>query len=132
MSLEEIFEQILRTDIEKSPDGAEVSVLGRLASGQLTLFSFTSNQISRAVRLVDIEEIWCFIKGEGLFWIEIDNQSKILEIKPGLTVTLPKGAAFQCKNLGRGPIIAIASVFPAWPGSSAIHAIDGPWVQVKK
>ena len=48
-------------------------------------------------------------------------------VEPGVSVTIPLGAAFQFRALGDEPLTFLAITMPPWPGESEAFRVEGPW-----
>lgn len=106
-----------------APDGSRVQVLLALAGGSLATFTLQPGQVSAAVRHRSVEELWVVVSGRGRMWRRDATQEAIVELEPGLSLSVPQGTAFQFRNDGDAPLVAVAVTMPPWPG-------DGEWVDV--
>src|SRR5205823_13148538 len=78
-----------------APDGCEVRVLCQLSRGGLAVFSLPPNAISRAVAYHTVEEVWFIISGYGRMWRELGEQDEVVDLCPGVSVSIPTGTRFQ-------------------------------------
>src|SRR5262245_25706915 len=97
-----------------APDGSDVRVLLGLKSGGMAHFELAPNQISRAVTHRTVEEIWYFVSGRGQMWRTQDGQASIVDVHPGICLTIPLGTHFQFRSLGDEPLAAIGVTMPPW------------------
>jgi mannose-6-phosphate isomerase-like protein (cupin superfamily) len=110
-----------------APDGSDVRVLLDLRAGGMAHFALGANQTSRAVTHRTVEEIWYFVSGRGEMWREQDGRSLIVDIIPGLCITIPLGTRFQFRSLGEEPLTAVAVTMPPWPGEGEGVIVAGEW-----
>ncbi len=111
-----------------APDGSGVRILLRLKGGSMAHFELPAGQVSKAVTHRTVEEIWYVIAGSGQMWRQQDGKSAIVDVHPGLCLTIPLGTHFQFRSAGPGPLAAVAITMPPWPDSDdeAIF-VEGPW-----
>jgi mannose-6-phosphate isomerase-like protein (cupin superfamily) len=112
---------------EVAPDGSDVRVLLVLAAGGLAHFQLAPGETSRATLHSTVEEIWYFLTGRGEMWREQDGRAEIVEVSPGLCLTIPLGTRFQFQSFGDEPLTAIGATMPPWPGEGEAVLVDGPW-----
>lgn len=110
-----------------APDGSDVRILLALASGGMAHFALGPNQTSRATEHRTVEEIWFFLAGRGQIWREQDGESEIVDVYPGVALTIPLGTRFQFRSFGYEPLAAIGVTMPPWPGAEEAIAVDGVW-----
>jgi len=110
-----------------APDGSDVRILLGLGRGGMAHFELGPNQTSRAVTHRTVEEIWFFISGRGQMWRKLDAQMSIVDVYPGVCLTIPLGTHFQFRSFGHEPLSAIGVTMPPWPGEGEAIFITGPW-----
>jgi len=110
-----------------APDGSEVRVLCRAASGSMAVFSLPANAVARAVAHRTVAEIWYVMSGHGRMWRRLDACSEIVELGPGISLTIPPGTHFQFRCDGAGTLKVIGVTMPPWPGEEEAYAVEGPW-----
>jgi mannose-6-phosphate isomerase-like protein (cupin superfamily) len=110
-----------------APDGSEVRVLCQLSRGGLAIFSLPSNAVSKAVAHRAVEEVWYIVAGKGRMWRKLGEHEEIVELTPGLSLTIPIGTHFQFRCDSPGPLTAIGATMPPWPGESEAFFVDGTW-----
>ena len=108
-----------------APDGSDVRVLLGLAGGGMAHFELPANQVSRAVTHRTVEEIWYF--GRGEMWRSQDGRSALVDVYPGICLTIPLGTHFQFRSLGGEPLTAIGVTMPPWPGDGEAIPVTGAW-----
>ena len=108
-------------------DGSEVRVLCSLPRGSLSFFSLLPKVVAKAVAHRTIEEVWYFVSGYGRMWRRLGQQEEIVDIGPGVSITIPTGTHFQFRCDGLEPLTAIAAVMPPWPGEGEVYQVQGEW-----
>jgi len=114
-----------RTDV--APDGSDVRVLLGVAGGGIVHFELGPGETSVAVLHRTIEEIWYFLEGRGEMWRKKDEDEEIVEVGPGVCLTIPVGTSFQFRSFGFDALAAIGATMPPWPGAGEAVPTPGPW-----
>jgi mannose-6-phosphate isomerase-like protein (cupin superfamily) len=110
-----------------APDGAQVQVLLQLQGGSLATFTLPPGQVSAAVMHRTVEELWYVVEGRGRMWRRDAVHEEIVALEPGLSLSVPLGTAFQFRNDGDLPLVAVAVTMPPWPGEGEALVVPGPW-----
>jgi mannose-6-phosphate isomerase-like protein (cupin superfamily) len=110
-----------------APDGADVRVLCQTARGSMAHFTLAPGGISRAVAHHTIDEVWYFLSGRGRMWRRLGPAEEIVEVGPGLSLSIPVGTHFQFRTDGDAPLAAVAVAMPPWPDMEEAYPVDGPW-----
>jgi len=110
-----------------APDGSDVRLLLELAGGGMAHFELGPNLVSKAVTHRTVEEIWFFLSGRGEMWRSQYGHSEIVEVYPGVCLTIPKGTHFQFRSFGNEPLAAIGVTMPPWPGEEEAVLVTGAW-----
>ena len=110
-----------------APDGSDVRILLGLRAGGMAHFQLAPNQTSRAVTHRTVEEIWFFLTGRGEMWRKQDGTTRVVDVSPGVCLTIPLGTHFQFRSLGDEPLSAIGVTMPPWPGDGEAIIVDGAW-----
>lgn len=110
-----------------APDGTEVRFLARTERGSMAQFSLPVGKTSIAVAHHSVEEVWFFSQGQGQFWFKSANGEEVLEIAPGVSLSIAVGTHFQFRNTGKEPLIAIGTTMPPWPGMDEAYRVEGKW-----
>jgi mannose-6-phosphate isomerase-like protein (cupin superfamily) len=110
-----------------APDGSDVRVLLGLKGGGMAHFELGPNQVSKAVTHRTVEEIWYFLSGRGELWRKQNGRTAIVEVYPGISLTIPLGAHFQFRSFGHEPLAAIGVTMPPWPGEGEAMVVEGTW-----
>src|SRR5260221_135343 len=96
-------------------DGCEVRVLCATSRGGMALFTLAPGMVARAVAHRTIEEIWVVIRGRGRMWRKAGEREDVVELAPGVSVSLPTGTHFQLRCDGDEPLEAVAVTMPPSP-----------------
>jgi len=110
-----------------APDGSEVRVLCQLSRGGLTAFSLAPKAVSKAVAHRTIEEVWYFTSGRGSMWRKLGDREEVVEVGPGISISIPTGTHFQFRCDGAEPLVAIGATMPPWPGEDEAFFVEGKW-----
>jgi len=102
-------------------------VLSQLSRGGLAIFSLPPNAVSKAVAHRTVEEIWYVLSGSGRMWRKLGEYEEVVELSPGISLTIPTGTHFQFRCDGGAPLEAVAVTMPPWPGSEEAFAVPGKW-----
>lgn len=110
-----------------APDGSEVRLLLELQAGGMAHFTLSGHQTSTAIVHTTVEEIWFFLTGQGQMWRKQNDTEEIVDVFPGVSLTIPQSTCFQFRSLSDEPLSAIGQTMPPWPGDGEAVAVEGPW-----
>lgn len=110
-----------------APDGSEVRFLATTSRGSMAQFILPAGKISLAVAHRTVEEVWFFTRGQGRMWRKNDEAEEIVQIYPGLSISIPVGTHFQFRNDGVEPLTAVGTTMPPWPGMEEAYGVAGIW-----
>jgi mannose-6-phosphate isomerase-like protein (cupin superfamily) len=110
-----------------APDGSDVRILLGLAGGGLAHFELAAGETSIAVVHRTVEEIWFFVGGRGEMWRAHGEREEVVEVEPGIALTIPLGTRFQFRATGPERLAAIGVTMPPWPGDDEAVTVDGRW-----
>ncbi len=110
-----------------APDGSEVRILANTARGSMAEFLLPPGKISKAVAHHTVEEVWFFTAGQGQLWRKNEKAEEIVQIHPGLSISIPVGTHFQFRNDSTENLIAIGTTMPPWPGPDEAYIVKGRW-----
>ena len=110
-----------------APDGSEVRILLGLERGGLAHFRLGPGMTSTPVAHRTVEEIWYFLSGQGEMWRRLGEREGVVEVQPGVSITIPVGTHFQFRAFGPEPLEAIGATMPPWPGDGEAFAVEGIW-----
>jgi len=118
----------LRSEVDyAAPDGMAVRLLPGLSRGGIAHFELEPFGVSHAVSHRTVDEIWYFLTGRGQMWRNGNNREEIVDVFPGVAITIPQGTRFQVRSCGWEPLAALGVTMPPWPGSQEIIPTTGPW-----
>jgi mannose-6-phosphate isomerase-like protein (cupin superfamily) len=98
-----------------APDGAMVRVLLALDRGSMAHFSLAPGQTSVPVHHKSVEEIWFVVAGRGEMWRRVGDQEDVVELAPGVCLTIPLGTRFQFRSGEDSPLEVVGVTMPPWP-----------------
>jgi mannose-6-phosphate isomerase-like protein (cupin superfamily) len=110
-----------------APDGSDVRILLGLKGGGMAHFSLGPGQTSRAVTHRTVEEIWFIVSGQGEMWRRQGADEQVVDVYPGVCLSIPLGTSFQFRCTGQDPLEAIGVTMPPWPGEEEAVLLEGPW-----
>jgi mannose-6-phosphate isomerase-like protein (cupin superfamily) len=118
----------LQQDFVLAPDGSIIRPLLELKGGGLAHCTLPQGGVSIPVMHRTVEEIWYFFEGEGQVWRLQNGCEEVVNVHPGVCLTIPLGAHFQFKNTIDQPLRFLISTIPPWPGvDEAIRLKEGYW-----
>ena len=105
------------------------SLPGRFQSsrGSMAQFRLPPGAISKAVAHRSVEELWLFTKGKGRLWRNLGAREEVIEVGPGVSISIPVGAHFQFRCDGTEPLEAVGVTMPPWPGVDEAYEVEGIW-----
>ena len=110
-----------------APDGSEVRVLCQGARGGLAVFTLPPRAVAKAVAHHTVEEVWYILSGSGRMWRKLGEHGEIVELSPGVSLTIPTGTHFQFRCDGDERLDVIGATMPPWPGESEAYFVKGAW-----
>jgi mannose-6-phosphate isomerase-like protein (cupin superfamily) len=110
-----------------APDGSEVRVLCGLSRGGFALFSLPPDAVSKAVAHRTVEELWYVVSGHGRIWRRLGGQEELVELGPGVSLSIPMGTQFQFRCDGPHPLSVLGATMPPWPGAEEAFGVEGIW-----
>lgn len=111
-----------------APDGSEIRLLHSLGGASVVHCSLPVGAVTIPVRHRTVEEVWFFLAGAGQVWRKQGQREQILDVAPGISLTIPLGTDFQFRNTGEVPLKFIITTTPPWPGEDEAVMLDqGRW-----
>lgn len=110
-----------------APDRSEVRLLADCTRGSMAEFTLPPGAVSMAVAHRTVEELWLVTQGNGRMWRSLGGHEETIELRPGVSLSIPLGASFQFRNDGSGPLKAVGVTMPPWPGAQEAYAVEGIW-----
>lgn len=120
--------QVARDYDTLAPDGSQIRLLHSLASASVVHCMLPVGAVTVPVRHRTVEEVWFFLAGAGQVWRKQGDREQVLDVAPGLSLTIPLGTDFQFRNTGEVPLEFIITTSPPWPGEDEALTLDeGRW-----
>ena len=111
-----------------APDGSEIRLLHNLDGVSVVHCTLPAGAVTIPVRHRTVEEVWIILSGAGKIWRRQGEREQVLDLNPGLSLTIPLGTAFQFRNTGELPLEFIIATTPPWPGADeAVVLAAGRW-----
>lgn len=110
-----------------APDGSEVRILTTTQRGSMAHFRLNPGEVSKAVAHRTVEEVWYILAGQGRMWRKLAGQEEVTQLRPGTSLTIPVGTAFQFSCDGNVALEAVAVTMPPWPGPLEAYEVQGKW-----
>lgn len=110
-----------------APDGSEVRILAATTRGSMAQFTLPPGAVSRAVAHRTVEEVWLVTHGTGRMWRKLLDLEVTVDLRPGISVSIPVGACFQFRNDGEEPLHCVGVTMPPWPGMDEAYEVEGVW-----
>ena len=117
----------LPEEYEIAPDGSEIRPLLRLSGGGLAHCTLPTSRTSLASSHETVEEIWYCIQGRGQVWRKQADQEDTVNVRSGISLTIPVGTHFQFRNTGREPLCFIICTMPPWLGNHEASRVQEHW-----
>ena len=108
-----------------APDGSDVRILLGLTAGGLAHFELAPGETSVAVAHRTVGEVWYFLAGRGEMWRRLDDHEEVVEVEPGICLTIPPGTHFQFRSFGGVALAALGVTMPPWPGEGESYRVQG-------
>jgi len=110
-----------------APDGSDVRVLLGLPGGGMAHFELAAGRVAKAVTHRSVEELWFVVAGRGQMWRRQGEREEIVELVPGVCLSIPLGTHFQFRAAATEAVAAVAITLPPWPGADEAVPVAGPW-----
>ena len=110
-----------------APDGSEIRLLTSTARGSSVHCTLPAGKVSLAVTHRGVEEIWYVLEGRGELWRKLDGREETIELRPGVSATIPLGSHFQFRNSGPEPLCLLITTMPPWPGEDEARRVSDHW-----
>ena len=112
-----------------APDGSEIRLLHELKGASVVHCTLPVDAVSIPVKHRSVEEIWYFLAGQGQVWRAQADREEVLDVRPGISLTIPLGTHFQFRNTGDVPLEFLIATTPPWPGEDEAVLLEaGRWL----
>lgn len=117
------------TDLDVlAPDGSEIRLLPQVERGSMVHCRLAPGQVTRAVRHRHVDELWYCLAGAGQVWRKRGAVQEIVELRPGVALSVPRGVHFQFRATGSTqPLELVITTMPPWPGADEAVPVEGAW-----
>ena len=112
-----------------APDGSQIRVLVATERGSSAHCTLPPGGVSKAVAHRSVEEIWYFIRGRGQVWRKLGELEEVVDVSPGVSLTMPTKAHFQFRNLADEPLEFLLTTMPPWPREDEASRVEDYWPQ---
>ncbi|MCH7744587.1 MAG: cupin domain-containing protein [Chloroflexi bacterium] len=110
-----------------APDGSEIRELVAVKGGSMVHCTLPPGAVSLAVTHCAVEEVWFFLKGRGQVWRKDGERETVVDVEPGLSLTIEIGAHFQFQNTGDEDLRFIIVTMPPWSDSDEAMRVQDYW-----
>ena len=110
-----------------APDGSQIRLLVKVSGGSLCHCTLTAGQVSKATVHRTVAELWYCISGEGQIWRKQGDLEAVVDVGPGVSLSIPTGTTFQFRNTGAELLCFVIATIPPWPGSGEAIPKPGYW-----
>lgn len=110
-----------------APDGSQIRELLRVRGASFAHCLLPAGQTAKAIRHKTVEEIWYITRGLGQIWRKFGDREEIVDLFPGVCVTIPVGTHFQFRNTSADSLEITIATSPPWPGANEAQEMPGYW-----
>lgn len=110
-----------------APDGSEIRLLPATGRASMVHCTLPPGKVSLAVAHRSVEEVWYFLEGQGEVWRKLGAREEVVQVSPGVSLTIPLGAHFQFRNSGDTPLRFVLATVPPWPGDNEAYRVADHW-----
>ena len=119
-----------RLPIEKTalaPDGSEIRELVQASGGSMVHCTLPVGGTSFAVKHRTVQELWYVVGGRGQVCRRLGDNESIVDLEPGVSLSIEVGTHFQFRNTGDDPLCIVITTMPPWPGDNEAVPVEGVW-----
>ena len=110
-----------------APDGSEIRELVAVEGGSMVHCTLPSGAVSHAVTHRTVEEVWFFLNGRGQVWRKDGARETVVDVEPGVSLTIETGTHFQFRNTGDEDLRFVIVTMPPWSGSEEAVRVQDYW-----
>lgn len=110
-----------------APDRSEIRLLLATEKGSTCHCVLPPGRTSLAGVHRSVEEIWYCIQGLGQVWRRQGEDEAVVDVSPGLCLTIPAHTQFQFRNTGWEPLVFLLTTMPPWPGEQEWSRVREYW-----
>ena len=119
--------KLTRCDTVQAPDGSQIRELVAVEGGSLVHCTLPPGATSMAVAHATVEEMWYCNQGTGQIWRRNDGAEAVVDLEPGVAVSIERGTHFQFRNTGEDDLCCIIVTMPPWPGEGEARRVADHW-----
>ena len=98
-----------------------------MRGGSVVHCTLPPGRTSLAVRHQTVEEIWYVLGGRGQVWRQQGPREEVVDVEPGVALTIPLGVDFQFRTMGSEPLRFVIVTIPPWPGAEEAARVKDHW-----
>lgn len=110
-----------------APDGSQIRELVAVTGGSMVHCSLPKGAVSRAVAHATVDEVWYCLAGGGQMWRRQEGGESVVDIEPGVALTIECGTHFQFRNTGDEDLRCVIVTIPPWPGAREARRVRDRW-----
>lgn len=110
-----------------APDGSEIRLLAATNRGSMVHCTLQAGEVSVAVAHKTVEEVWYVLAGKGQVWRKCGEVEQVVEVAPGVSLSIAVGTHFQFRAAADEPLCFIIVTMPPWPGDQEAYPVPGCW-----
>ena len=110
-----------------APDGSEIRLLSATSRGSMVHCTLNPGEVSLPVAHRTVEEVWYFLEGAGQVWRRYGDEERVVDVAPGVSLSIPFGAHFQFRTTGDRPLRFLIVTMPPWPGEDEAYGVADYW-----
>ena len=109
-----------------APDGSQIRELVAVAAGSMVHCALPEGAVSMAVAHATVDEVWYCLAGRGQVWRRREDAESVVDLEPGVALTIECGTHFQFRNTGDEDLRCIIVTMPPWPGAEEGRRVNDP------
>ena len=110
-----------------APDGSRIRELVAVAGGSMVHCTLPKGAVSMAVVHATVDEVWYFLSGEGQVWRRRAGGESLVDVEPGVALTIVCGTHFQFRSTGDEDLRLVIVTMPPWPGPDEARRVSDHW-----
>jgi len=109
-----------------APDGSQIRELMHVERGSMVHCTLRRGEVTQATRHRTVEELWYCVAGAGEVWRSDGVHEEVVQLRPGVSLTIPCGVSFQFRAHDKALELLITTM-PPWPGAAEAEPVQGVW-----
>ena len=110
-----------------APDGSRIRELVAAGRGSMVHCTLPGGAASMAVVHATVDEAWYFLTGTGQVWRRQGETESVIDVGPGVALTIECGTHFQFRNTGDDNLCFVIVTMPPWPGAQEARRVRDHW-----